>query len=304
MKSSPPPQTPTYRPRASLDDSDSDGSQVTLQQRRSPLPAPARSAKSPAAPETAHNFSRPVVHRGETEHVTHSQANTGAHIGHRPRQRSQGYFEPSLSSARADRDRDVMPPPSQPSTSQMAAQAAYTAQHNRKRSETIPARSDNAPAARGGPASPPEQQPVVFKTNGMTYQHGTPVGVNRMAATAAANVAFPRSPLNSPGVDGTQPHASPKPPAATPEPLQLQKPKEGKSKMKLFSSKPKAIRVDKQPDSRVLPLPSPGKMGIGIHSTQALNRMMMAQSTTTPFYPQPRAWTNTNTTFCRAGKTG
>jgi hypothetical protein len=290
--SSPPPQTPTLRRPVSLDDSDSDDSQITLQQRRSPA---IRSTKSPTVPETpaaAHNFSRPVIARGDAEHATHSQGHIGAQIGHRPRQRSQGYFEPSLSSARGgdrdrdrDRDRDNMPAQSQLNTSQIAAQAAYAqqnAQHNRKRSTTIPAPGDNAaPSGRGGPMSPPPlPAQMTFRTNGVTYQNGN-VGVNRMAATMAANVAFPRSPLHSPGIEGSQPisHGSPKP-ASTPEPLQLQKPKEGKSKMKLFSSKPKNIKVDKQADGRSQPLPSPGKIGIGIHSSQALNRMMMNQSTT------------------------
>ncbi|KAH7392491.1 HbrB-like-domain-containing protein [Pyrenochaeta sp. MPI-SDFR-AT-0127] len=170
-------------------------------------------------------------------------------------------------------------------TSQIAAQAAYAqnSQHNRKRSTTIPAPTDAAPTARGQPMSPPPipgQQTVTFKTNGMTYQNGVMGG--RMAATTAANAAFPRSPLHSPGIEGSQQpiaHGSPKP-ASTPEPPQLQKPKEGKSKMKLFSSKPKNIKVDNRLDGRGQALPSPGKIGIGIHSSQALNRMMMNQSTT------------------------
>ncbi|KAH8730390.1 HbrB-like-domain-containing protein [Phaeosphaeriaceae sp. PMI808] len=315
QSSSPRPQTPILsRPSLHLQhdsDSDSDGSQVTLQQRRSPLPvSSARSTSSPIVPESSasapapapapapvsapvpvpatYNFSRPGVARGETEHAAHIQAHIGAQIGHRPRQRSQGYFEPSLSSARTlDKDSIMPSHNSHLNTSQIAAQAAYAhqqaqQQHNRKRSTTIPAPGDNNPPGRGQPMSPPPlPTQVTFKTNGMTYQN-SPVGVNRMAATAAANVVFPRSPLHSPGIEGSQPqpHASPKP-APTPEPLQLQKSKEGKSsKMKLFSSKPKNIKVDRQGDSRIQPLPSPGKIGIGIHSSQALNRMMLNQSTT------------------------
>lgn len=287
--SSPPPQTPTVRAPPSIDDSDSDSSQATLQQRPTPLAiASARSAKSPTVESASQNFSRPNVTRGETEHAGHSQSYIGAHLGHRPRQRSQGYFEPSLSSARPDRDN--MAGQSTLSASQIAAQAAYAhqtaqqQQHIRKRSTTIPAPTDAAPAGRGAPSSPPPmpgQQPIVFRTNGMTYQNGS-MGVNRMAATSAANAAFPRSPLHSPGVEGTQTHqthGSPKP-ASTPEPPQLQKAKEGKSKMKLFSSKPKTIKVEKQGESTYKPLPSPGKIGIGIHSSQALNRMMLNQSTT------------------------
>jgi hypothetical protein len=190
------------------------------------------------------------------------------------------------------RDRDnTMASQSHLTASQIAAQAAYASnpQHNRKRSTTIPAPSEAAPAGRGQPMSPPPAAQVTFRTNGMTYSNGVMGG--RMAATSAANAAFPRSPLNSPGIEGQQqqqqqqqqqPHASPKPASATPEPLQLQKPKEGKSRIggKLFSSKPKNIKVDNRLGGKDQTLPSPGKIGIGIHSSQALNRMMMAGSTT------------------------
>ena len=174
--------------------------------------------------------------------------------------------------------------------SQIAAQAAYASnpQHNRKRSTTIPAPSEAAPTGRGQPMSPPPMpanSQVTFRTNGMTYSNGVMGG--RMAATSAANAAFPRSPLNSPGIEGQQqqqqqPHASPKPASSTPELPQLQKPKEGKSRLggKLFSSKPKNIKVDNMLSGKDQALPSPGKIGIGIHSSQALNRMMMAGSTT------------------------
>ncbi|KNG50083.1 vacuolar morphogenesis protein [Stemphylium lycopersici] len=298
--SSPPPATPTIRRPVALDDSDSDDSQATLQQqRRSPLPASAlspSSAKSPTSgearpaipppapapqPHPAQNYSRPAIVRDATQ----SQGHIAAHIGHRPRQRSQGYFEPSLSSMKESsmRERDIaMAPHSHLNASQIAAQAAYAQnpQHFRKRSTTIPAPNDAAPAERGQPTSPPTgpAQGVTFRTNGITYQSGVGGGGGRMAATSAANAAFPRSPLNSPGIEGSQQHASPKP-SSTPD-LPLQKPKEGKSKMKLFSSKPKNIKVDNRLESKTQALPSPGKIGIGIHSSQALNRMMMAGSTT------------------------
>ncbi|KAI4712198.1 hypothetical protein J4E89_002463 [Alternaria sp. Ai002NY15] len=296
--SSPPPQTPSIHTpsihRPSLDDSDSDGSHATLQQqqqqqRRSPLPASIlspSSAKSPTSADSrgapAQNYSRPGIVRDATQ----SQSHIGAHLGHRPRQRSQGYFEPSLSSMKEGsiRDRDnTMASQTHLTASQIAAQAAYASnpQHNRKRSTTIPAPNEAAPAGRGQPMSPPPvPAQVTFRTNGITYSNG--VGGGRMAATSAANAAFPRSPLNSPGIEGTQqPHASPKL-VSTPEPPQLQKPKEGKSRIggKLFSSKPKNIKVDNRLDGKHQALPSPGKIGIGIHSSQALNRMMMAGSTT------------------------
>lgn len=287
MASSPPPQTPTLVRPSSLDsDLDSDDAQVTLQSRRPPLPAavpptlppsarppppPVRSPSADAPP--AHNYSRPAIVRDATQSQTH----IGALVGHRPRQRSQGYFEPSLSSTREARDPAALAvlhaPPAMLSASQAAAQAAYAQDpsHNRKRSETIPARSDAAPQSRGHmspPAAAPGQQSVTFRTNGMTYQNGV-VGGRAAAAAAAAGAAFPRSPISSPGIEA---------PAA--EAPQLQKAKEGKSKMKLFSSKPKNIKIDARFDPKAQALPSPGKMGIGMHSSQALNRMMMAQSTT------------------------
>jgi hypothetical protein len=164
--------------------------------------------------------------------------------------------------------------------SRIAAQTAMQApQHTRKRSTTIPEPGSAGPNQRQ-PSSPPPmpgQHTVTFKTNGMTYANGVPGG-NRMAATAAANVAFPRSPLASPNLQQAQEHGSPKP--GMPDPT-FARPKE-KSKMKLFS-KPKNIKIDKgqrEFDSSYQALPSPGKRGIGIHSSQALNRMMMNQSTT------------------------
>jgi hypothetical protein len=282
---SPPPQTPALHRPAVFDDSDSDDSHVTLQQRKSPLPGSTRSPEPPAA----HNFSRPVIARGETEH---SQSSIGAQLGHRPRQRSQGYFEPSLSSARGG-DRDMTPSQGTLNTSQLAAQAAYAqqaAQHNRKRSTTIPAPADSgAPSARSQPMSPPPlPSQMTFRTNGVTYANGNMDGSRMATATTAANAAFPRSPLHSPGVESLQPRPSPKPASsATAEVPQLQKAKEGKSKMKLFSSKPKSIKVDKQYDGKLQALPSPGKIGIGIHSSQALNRMMLNQSTTSLAEPAP-----------------
>ncbi|KAH9865216.1 hypothetical protein IAQ61_009163 [Plenodomus lingam] len=310
--SQPPTQTtPTIRRPTSLDSSDSDSAQITpqqqqqqQQQRRSPLPAPGTSRPAPSVrsptstadgaplPPPPQNYSRPGIVRDATQ----SQGHVGAvHVGHRPRQRSQGYFEPSLSSTREGREAMGSKAAAHGllNASQIAAQAAYAQnpQHMRKRSETIPARSDAAaPTARPVPMSPPPlpSQSVTFKTNGMTYSNGLVGG--RMAATTAANAAFPRSPLQSPSLESgqqsqPQSHASPKP-ASTPEPPQLQKAKEGKSKMKLFSSKPKNIKVDNNRlDGKHQTLPSPGKIGIGIHSSQALNRMIMAQSTTSLVEP-------------------
>ncbi|KAG9197695.1 hypothetical protein G6514_001164, partial [Epicoccum nigrum] len=301
----PVPQTPSLH-RPSLDGYDSDGSQATLQQtRRSPMHQHQHqhqhqqhqhqhpylpSIKSPAsesapaitpapAPAPAPNYSRPAIATAQSQ----TSLIDRAHLGHRPRQRSQGYFEPSLSSMRSE---GLMAPPSQHLTaSQIAAQAAYqSAQHMRRRSTTIPAPADNAHAqpSRGQPASPPPMPAMTFKTNGMTYHHNNNMQARSTAATAA-NAAFPASPLTSPGfqetqAQGTSGQASPRLASATPE-LVLQKAPKEKSKMKLFSSKPKTVELDKPGDKKSQPLPSPGKMGIGIHSSHALNRVMN-QSTT------------------------
>jgi hypothetical protein len=102
-----------------------------------------------------------------------------------------------------------------------------------------------------------------------------------MAATAAGNAVYPRSPLPSPGLgpSQTQDHGSPKPSSI------LEFPKKKESKMKLFS-KPKNLRIEKDSEKKSQALPSPGKMGIGMHSSQALNRMMN-QSTTSLVDPTP-----------------
>ncbi|KAF2263155.1 HbrB-like protein [Lojkania enalia] len=311
--SPPPPQTPTVQRPDVLDDSDSDASQVTLQ-RRSPLPprapnpnpnpnlnlnlnpnlpTPTPTPTSALASEPPLNYSRPTAPpRGDLplrnqEYAAQSQI--GAQLGHRPRQRSQGYFEASLPSTQHAN----MSNPGSLSASQIAAQAAMhvqNPQHMRKRSTTIPEPGTNVgPPGLRQPSSPPPMpgaHTITFRTNGMTYQNGI-VGGGRMAATTAANAAFPRSPLHSPGLQNPQEHGSPKPASTTPEPqlppqqMQMQMQKKEKSKMKLFS-KPKNIRVDREKDfdKKHQALPSPGKMGIGIHSSQALNRMMMNQSTT------------------------
>ena len=279
---SPPPQTPSLH-RPSLDEYDSDGSQATLQQtRRSPMhPRPVKSPTSEGTSTPAQNYSRPAI-----IHATQSQTSLidRAHLGHRPRQHSQGYFEPSLSSMRNE---GLMSPPSQHLTaSQIAAQAAYqqSAQHLRKRSTTVPTPADNnaaVPSTRNQPTSPPPVPSMTFKTNGMTYQQGSMA--NRSTAATAANAAYPTSPLTSPSVQETQSQgvsgqASPRLASATPE-LVLQKAPKEKSKMKLFSSKPKMVEVEKPVDKKHQALPSPGKIGIGIHSSHALNRVMN-QSTT------------------------
>jgi hypothetical protein len=103
--------------------------------------------------------------------------------------------------------------------------------------------------------------PQLLSANGLTYSNGT-VGGNRLAATSAANAAFPgRSPIPSPGiVPSLQPpsHSLVLPPAD-------KEPKSKSSKMKLFS-KPKTITLSKDKEAKLAPgAQSPSKSAIGAH---------------------------------------
>lgn len=198
---------------------------------------------------------------------------------HRPRQHSQGFFEPSLpTAAMADHASTNM---ANLTASQIAAQTAMqhqtAAQQNfRNRSQSIPPSQDHSSSARrtGFRESPP---PVYTGNQGITagskapsplYQNGI-VGGRTLAATTAANVAFPRS--QNPG--------APTSPATEHAHETGQKQKSEKSKMKLFS-KPKHIGIsrDKDLERREKPLPSPNKMGFA--GPSGLSRMMNASTTT------------------------
>ncbi|KAF2209344.1 hypothetical protein CERZMDRAFT_47333 [Cercospora zeae-maydis SCOH1-5] len=177
----------------------------------------------------------------------------GQQSGHRARQHSQGFFEPSLPHATASSNALT--------TSQIAAQTAYShrvspppSQFERKRSYPGLAPINTAgPAAGRRPSH--EQSPLNASTASsvLPYSNGS-VGGTRLAATTAANVAFPngRSPLPSPGL----------PPSAStvyPGLASDKEPKSKTSRMKLFA-KPKNIVLSKDKDSKAAPaMPSPGK---------------------------------------------
>jgi hypothetical protein len=183
----------------------------------------------------------------------------GHAFGHRARQHSQGFFEPSLPHATGNN--------AGLSASTIAAQAAM---HNvspppphtqdRKRSNpglapinTTGSNESRRPSGTGSPQ--------LLSANGLTYSNGT-VGGNRLAATSAANAAFPgRSPMPSPGiVPSLQPpsHSLVLPPAD-------KEPKSKSSKMKLFS-KPKTITLSKDKEAKLTPgAQSPSKSAIGAH---------------------------------------
>lgn len=175
-------------------------------------------------------------------------------FGHRARQHSQGFFEPSLPHATANT--------SGLTASQIAAQAAMhhvsppasTANQDRKRSYP-----GLAPINTTGPLprkSSDTSSPQVTSAGGLLYSNGT-LGGHRLAAATAANAAFPnvRSPLPSPNSIAQQPGQPLGPP---PE----KEPKAKGSKMKLFS-KPKNITLSKDKEAKVGPsVPSPGKNSI------------------------------------------
>ncbi|KAF2752848.1 HbrB-like protein [Pseudovirgaria hyperparasitica] len=267
---------PAYR-RSNSDsfDSSSDSSNATaLASRRSPYTLHGRQVNIPPINTSTDSLPRPPLIRAVNDSsrtvspVVGSPVTFGSHFTHR-RQRSQGYFEPTLSSGTPSTSAMT-----NLTASQIAAQAAMhpqTAHHNRKRSETIPGPADrNAPNK--GHMSPPPPVPVVDFSNrsnnpSSQYQHGL-AGGSRMAATSAANAAYPRSPIPSPGLSATH--------EPTPPPIpQEREMKKEKSKMKLFS-KPKNIGIsrDKDVDRKHPPLPSPGK------ANAAMNRMLMNNSTT------------------------
>jgi hypothetical protein len=187
----------------------------------------------------------------------------GYNAGHRARQHSQGFFEPSLSHATSNT--------TGLSASTIAAQAAmhvtppFQAGQERKRSYPGLAPINTAGYADSRRPSA-NNSPQVNTAGGLQYHNGT-VGGNRLAAATAANVAFPngRSPLPSPGA------MLPPPPVVSPPPAQvLEKDSKSKtSKMKLFS-KPKNMTLSKEKESKVGPgAPSPGKSSIGAHVLRA-----------------------------------
>ena len=179
----------------------------------------------------------------------------GQQIGHRAKQHSQGFFEPSLPNTAANNGGL--------SASQIAAQ---TAMHHvspppppwgqeRKRSYPFLAPINT----NGGRRLPNEMpSPQISSAGGLPYSNGS-VGGHRLAAATAANAAFPngRSPLPSPGLP------PPPLPSVSPLPVSLSAPPEKEpkvkgSKMKLF--KPKNITLSKDKDSKAMPsVPSPGK---------------------------------------------
>ncbi|KAK5120207.1 hypothetical protein LTR85_006413 [Meristemomyces frigidus] len=177
----------------------------------------------------------------------------GQQFGHRARQHSQGFFEPSLAHTTTNT--------TGLSASQIAAQAAMhhisppaSSANERKRSYPGLAPINTAGPTNRQPSF--SNSPQISSAGGLPYSNGT-LGGSRLAAATAANVAFPngRSPLPSPNSMAFQP-------TQAPAPMPDKEPKSKSSKMKLFS-KPKNISLSKDKEGKVPPgAPSPGKNSI------------------------------------------
>lgn len=111
-----------------------------------------------------------------------------------------------------------------------------------------------------------------FSTQG--YHNGL-LGSHAAAATAAANVVFPRSPQSSPGLPPPE-HPAPPPPTIPEKPAKVEK-----SKVKLFS-RPK--KIDTKGDAKERPLPSPGKIGSALASLQRANFSTTSLADSSSFY--------------------
>ncbi|KAH7149777.1 HbrB-like-domain-containing protein [Dactylonectria estremocensis] len=170
------------------------------------------------------------------------------------------------------------------SASQIAAQAAVMSHqnnmHSRQRSQTVPFPGDANEAIRRGsgskaPAGPPmlslTEASAPRDTGFANHNHGGPSNrydnSHSSAATAAANVVFPRSGHNSPrGPHSVSPqpysqHPPPPPPAS-------EKPGATKPKVKLFS---RPGKISTKGETKDKPLPSPGKIGSALSALQRGN---------------------------------
>ena len=189
------------------------------------------------------------------------------------------------------------------SASQAAAQAAMQQQqllqHNRHRSQTVPFPGSEGSYESGkrvvskgnaGPLSPPLlslTEASAPRDNGFAggqshqgYQHGL-AGNPSSAATAAANVVFPRqSPQSSP-IPAHPAHPAHDPPMPPPLIIPEKPSKYEKSKVKLFS-RPK--KIDTKGDVKEKPLPSPGKIGSALASLQRGNYSTTSLADSQSFY--------------------
>ncbi|KAF1991711.1 HbrB-like protein [Aulographum hederae CBS 113979] len=276
-------QSPSYLPRNQSISSDSSDSSHISVVKRSPYAQQQHHARSPLASNQAANASststtttaslastlpRPETSRGYSDLPLRNQPHPEAPSwqGHRPRQHSQGFFEPSLPTATNSNANAIASAMPNLTASQIAAQAAMhvqNPQHMRKRSQTLPDPSASG-YAKGRPVASPPPVPTVNHPSSVFHNSSGFQGGHKMAAATAANAVFPRSPQFSP-----QPH-EPNPPT-----LDVGQPSKEKSKRKLFMKSSKNLVTGKDRDGDRKPLPSPNKL----YSTNTLPRFANASTT-------------------------
>lgn len=303
-----PPIRPVAHHRPDSDDSDDapETPSITIHKTRQQAGSPATpiyshfaTAQSNASSSSLHqNFSRPA---GGGRTPTHTGSSSPLMRHHaRKHSATPGLFEPTLPSMTTSNLSQVGMSHASNSTatlsaSQIAAQAAVMShqnsqqqqqqqqqQHSRQRSQTVPAPGDpNDGARRGsggkGPVSPPmlslTEASAPREPTGLGFHGGIQTdrlghGNHSSAATAAANVVFPRSGHSSPSQSSAsiqqQQLPLPPPPPMPPEKLS----KSEKAKAKLFS-RPSKISI--KTDSKEKPLPSPGKIGSALSALQRGN---------------------------------
>ncbi|KAH6640686.1 HbrB-like-domain-containing protein [Chaetomium tenue] len=190
----------------------------------------------------------------------------------------------------------VMQHQNQQQQAQQAQQAQQQAQHSRQRSQTAPgpAADDPPPSKRASGSSIPLNPPMLSLTEasvprdnafgGQNYHNGL-VGNHTLAATAAANLVFPRSTQASPGIPSQSFTPQPQPPPPPPASEKPQKPE--KSKVKLFS---RQVKIGSKSDSKDKPLPSPGKVGHAFANLQRGNFSTTSlESSSQSFYNLPNS---------------
>ncbi|KAL8412539.1 hypothetical protein RB596_001664 [Gaeumannomyces avenae] len=163
-------------------------------------------------------------------------------------------------------------------------------QHNRQRSQTVPAlfgedhayQLPNPKRGSGGPLSPPilsltEASAPQENMFGSSYHSGTPQTQKQThspAAQAAANVVFPRVTQHS-STPAQAPQPAPQPPPPAP-------PLPPKSKVKLFS---RPGKIYTKSETKEKPQPSPSKIGSALSSLQRGNFSTTSlDSTANSFY--------------------
>ena len=302
---------PARQPPRRVDSSGSGGGDHSTQKPLPPLSIPKSRQQqqpggSPSTPIyaqfTAHanasssslhqNFSRPSGARTASAAVQQSPLSKGHARKHSA---TQGLFDSTLpSTSTSNLSRVGMSHGGQAAAStanltpsQIAAHAAamsFQNSHSRHRSQTVPAQADSNDGSRRGSAQKmPSSPPVLSLTEASTprdasfahsgLQQMDRLGSSHFAATAAANVVFPRSGHTSPNRGGPSPQPPsqlqmpPPPPPAPPPPPEKQSRSE-KAKAKLFS---RPSKINTKGESKDKPLPSPGKIGSALSALQRAN---------------------------------